>query len=78
MHRNARLLGYTASCLLHPEAAVYPGKEIDFFSAWYDRGHQWYERQADDIGSVKARGGYPLHVLLIAVRLAAYFSIKYF
>lgn len=40
----------------HPEVVVYPGKEIDFFSTWYDRGYQWYERQLGDVSSVKARG----------------------
>lgn len=40
----------------HPEAAAYPGKEIDFFSTYYDRGYQWYERQLGEIGRVKAVG----------------------
>ena len=40
----------------HPEVAVFPGKEIDFFSTYYDRGYQWYERQFGEVGSVKAVG----------------------
>lgn len=40
----------------HPEAAAYPGKEIDFFSTYYDRGYQWYERQLGEISRVKAVG----------------------
>ncbi|MDP1558111.1 MAG: sulfotransferase [Nitrosomonas sp.] len=40
----------------HPEVVVYPGKEIDFFSTWYDHGYQWYERQLGDVGPIKARG----------------------
>ncbi|MCB1986464.1 MAG: sulfotransferase [Burkholderiales bacterium] len=40
----------------HPEVNVYPGKEIDFFSVYFDRGYQWYERQLNDIGKTKAVG----------------------
>lgn len=40
----------------HPEALVYPGKEIDFFSTYYDRGYQWYENQFTVGGPVKAVG----------------------
>lgn len=40
----------------HPEVAVYPGKEIDFFSTYYDRGYQWYEKQLADVDSVKTVG----------------------
>lgn len=40
----------------HPEVAVYPGKEIDFFSTFYDRGYQWYERQFGETGNAKAVG----------------------
>jgi hypothetical protein len=28
----------------HPEVGVSEEKEIHFFSHWYDRGYQWYER----------------------------------
>jgi len=40
----------------HPEIAIYPGKEIDFFSVYYDRGYQWYEKQLGEIGTVRASG----------------------
>lgn len=40
----------------HPDVIIYPGKEIDFFSVYYDRGYQWYERQLNDLGEAKAVG----------------------
>lgn len=40
----------------HPEAAVYAGKEIDFFSTYYDRGYQWYEQKMVEVDGVKAVG----------------------
>ncbi len=40
----------------HPEVAVYPGKEIDFFSYYYNHGYEWYERHLGDIGSAKVVG----------------------
>ncbi len=40
----------------HPDVGVYPGKEIDYFSDYYNRGYQWYERQLGDVDSVRTRG----------------------
>ncbi len=40
----------------HPEVGVYPGKEIDYFSDYYNRGYQWYERQLSGVDSVRTRG----------------------
>lgn len=40
----------------HPEVGVYPGKEVDYFSDYYNRGYQWYERQLGDVNSVRIRG----------------------
>lgn len=40
----------------HPEVAVYSGKEIDFFSNYYDHGYQWYEGHLSDAGDAKATG----------------------
>ncbi len=40
----------------HPDVAVYPGKEIDFFSYYYNFGYEWYERHLGDVGSAKAIG----------------------
>ncbi len=40
----------------HPEIGVYPGKEVDFFSNYYNRGYQWYERQLGDVDAVRTRG----------------------
>lgn len=40
----------------HPEVAVYPGKEIDFFSFYYNFGYEWYERHLADAGSAKMVG----------------------
>jgi hypothetical protein len=40
----------------HPEIGVYPGKEIDYFSNYYNRGYQWYERQLGDVDAVRTRG----------------------
>lgn len=40
----------------HPDVAISLVKEIDFFSNYYDRGYQWYEKQLGDIGSAKAIG----------------------
>lgn len=37
----------------HPEVAVYDGKEIDFFSAYYDRGYQWYEGLFNNINNLE-------------------------
>ena len=40
----------------HPEVSVYPGKEIDFFSFYYNFGFEWYENHLGDTGSAKAVG----------------------
>lgn len=40
----------------HPEVAVLPGKEIDFFSYYYNFGYEWYERHLGDAGSGKMVG----------------------
>ncbi len=40
----------------HPEVAVYPGKEIDFFSYFYNFGYEWYEKHLGDISAAKAIG----------------------
>lgn len=40
----------------HPEVAVLPGKEIDFFSYYYNFGYEWYERHASEVGAVKIVG----------------------
>ena len=40
----------------HPEVAVYPGKEIDFFSNYYDHGYQWYEGHLGDADDAKVMG----------------------
>ncbi len=40
----------------HPEVAVYPSKEIDFFSYYYNFGYEWYEKHLGDALSVKATG----------------------
>jgi len=40
----------------HPEVAVYPGKEIDFFSYYYNFGYEWYEKHLGDALAVKATG----------------------
>lgn len=40
----------------HPEAAIYQGKESDFFSTYYSRGYQWYEKQIGGVSSVSAIG----------------------
>jgi hypothetical protein len=32
----------------HPEVGIASAKEIDFFSFYFDRGYQWYERQLSD------------------------------
>lgn len=40
----------------HPEVAVLPGKEIDFFSYYYNFGYEWYEKHLGDIGSAKMVG----------------------
>ncbi|SFD95255.1 sulfotransferase [Nitrosomonas sp. Nm166] len=40
----------------HPEVAVYPGKEIDFFSYYYNFGYEWYEKHLGDTSSAKAVG----------------------
>ncbi|SET48742.1 Sulfotransferase domain-containing protein [Nitrosomonas marina] len=36
----------------HPEVTIYSGKQIDFFSFFYDRGYQWYEKQLQESGKV--------------------------
>ncbi len=40
----------------HPEVAVMPGKEIDFFSYYYNFGYEWYERHIDKFESAKKVG----------------------
>jgi len=40
----------------HPEVAIYQGKESDFFSTYYGRGYQWYEKQVGDAGAVSVKG----------------------
>lgn len=40
----------------HPEVAVLPGKEIDFFSYYFNFGYEWYETQVGDVGAVKIIG----------------------
>ena len=40
----------------HPEVVIYPGKEIDFFSVYYDRGYQWYEKQLGKPGKATVAG----------------------
>ena len=40
----------------HPEVAVLPGKEIDFFSYYYNFGYEWYEKHICDVGTVKMIG----------------------
>ena len=40
----------------HPEVAIYQGKESDFFSTYYGRGYQWYEKQVGDTSTVSAKG----------------------
>lgn len=40
----------------HPEVAVMPGKEIDFFSYFYNFGYEWYERHMDEVDSLKKVG----------------------
>ncbi|AEJ01045.1 sulfotransferase [Nitrosomonas sp. Is79A3] len=40
----------------HPEIGVYSGKEVDYFSNYYNRGYQWYESQLGDVDAVKTRG----------------------
>ena len=40
----------------HPEVAVLPGKEIDFFSYYYNFGYEWYEKHICDVGLVKMIG----------------------
>lgn len=40
----------------HPEVAALPGKEIDFFSYYYNFGYEWYERHLGDIGLAKMVG----------------------
>ncbi len=37
----------------HPDVVLPPEKEIDFFSYYFDRGYQWYERQL--AGAANAR-----------------------
>jgi hypothetical protein len=40
----------------HPEVVVYPGKEIDFFSYYYNFGYEWYEKHLDNVRSAKTSG----------------------
>lgn len=40
----------------HPEVAVYPGKEIDFFSYFYNFGYEWYEKHLGNVSAAKAIG----------------------
>ncbi len=40
----------------HPGVAVHPGKEIDFFSYYYNFGYEWYERHTSEINSVEMVG----------------------
>lgn len=40
----------------HPEVTVLPGKEIDFFSYYYNFGYEWYERHVGEIDPVKMVG----------------------
>lgn len=40
----------------HPEVAVLPGKEIDFFSYYYNFGYEWYEKHICDVGPAKMIG----------------------
>ncbi|MFQ6550879.1 sulfotransferase family protein [Aestuariibius insulae] len=40
----------------HPEIYMSDPKEIEFFSAFYDRGYEWYGRHFSDSAGAKARG----------------------
>lgn len=40
----------------HPEVVVLPGKEIDFFSYYYNFGYEWYEKHICDVGPAKMIG----------------------
>ena len=40
----------------HPQIFTSDPKEIDFFTAFYDRGYEWYERHFADGASATARG----------------------
>ncbi len=40
----------------HPEVSLSATKELDFFSHWYNRGYQWYERHWTLTPSVLAFG----------------------
>ena len=40
----------------HPEVAVMPGKEIDFFSYYYNFGYEWYERHIGEVDPLKKVG----------------------
>jgi len=45
------------SCLKeHPEVCKTRGKEIHFFSYWYHRGYEWYERHFKKCSNYKAIG----------------------
>lgn len=40
----------------HPDVTVMPGKEIDFFSYYYNFGYEWYERHISKVDSLKKVG----------------------
>lgn len=40
----------------HPQIFTSDPKEIDFFSSYYDRGYEWYERHFAAAGAAQARG----------------------
>ncbi|MBL8496340.1 sulfotransferase [Nitrosomonas sp. JL21] len=40
----------------HPDVIVMPGKEIDFFSYYYNFGYEWYERHIGKVDSLKKVG----------------------
>ncbi|MCE7914338.1 MAG: sulfotransferase [Nitrosomonas sp. PRO4] len=40
----------------HPDVAVLPEKEIDFFSYYYNFGYEWYERHIGEINAIKMVG----------------------
>lgn len=42
----------------HPEALLSDPKELHFFSSYFDRGYQWYERHFPNGKSVQAVGEY--------------------
>ena len=40
----------------HPEVFMAPGKELDYFTYFYNQGRQWYEAQFDEAGEAGQRG----------------------